>query len=300
MLCVVCHDAGGAEVVASYIARTNTPCRYVLEGPALKVFARRLGKIETIDLEHALQTCDEFLCGTSWQSSLEWDAVAGAREKGKICRSFLDHWGHYRERFVRHGTEILPDEIWAGDDIGARMVREMFPHIPVHLEPNPYFQDIRDEFDRLDPKLVSSAGLRVLFVCEPLSEHGLMAFGDALHWGYTEFDALSYFFAHLDVFEEPVSRIVIRPHPSEKPGKYEEIRQALGPLAVIGGTESLLQEIADADIVAGCESMALVVGLIAGRRVISTIPPQGRLGGLPQPEIEILQELVQFKRTASS
>lgn len=289
MLGVVCHDAGGAEVIASYVARNGIACRFVLEGPAVAVFRRRLGAVTLSTLEEALGECDEFLCGTSWQSDLEWRAVARARAQGKFCRSFLDHWGHYRERFVRGGVSVLPDQIWVGDGDGLQMARAVFPDMAIALVPNPHFQDIREEIDRL-PAAAAGDGLRVLFVCEPLSEHGLREFGDARHWGYTEFDALRYFHAHRQALGAVVSRIVIRPHPSESPGKYDAIGQELG--AEIGGDKSLLAEIAECHVVAGCESMAMVIGLIAGRRVVSVIPPGGRPCSLPQLEIGKLQLLV--------
>jgi len=139
-----------------------------------------------------------------------------------------------------------------------------------------------------------AAGLRILFVCEPLSEHGQQEFGDPLHWGYTEFDALRYFFSRLSVLGSPVAEAVIRPHPSERPGKYDALARELQAVAGIpvrvGGAQPLLQEIAQSDVVAGCESMAMVVGLAAGRRVISAIPPGGRPSSLPQRQIEILGE----------
>jgi hypothetical protein len=39
-------------------------------------------------------------------------------------------------------------------------------------------------------------------------------------------------------------------------------------------------------------SMAMVVGLLAKKRVISTIPPGGKKCGLPQDAVEHLQDLV--------
>ena len=34
---IVCHDAGGAEIVSSYILQNNIIVKYCLEGPAIKV-----------------------------------------------------------------------------------------------------------------------------------------------------------------------------------------------------------------------------------------------------------------------
>ncbi len=298
MLCVVSHDAGGAELLASYVARHGISCEFVLGGPALKVFERKFEFVSPITLESAVAKCDEFLTGTGWQSDLEWRAIAAAKAVGKRTTSFLDHWGHYRERFIRDGVECLPDILWVGDAIAERLAREIFPATPVQLVPNPYFEDVREAIARLESAVMPRArqGLRALFVCEPLSEHGLEKHGDERYWGYTEFDALHYFFANRAVLGKPLASLVIRPHPTEARDKYDEIANEFGEIARIGGEKSLLQEIAESDVVVGCESMAMVVGLIADRRVISSIPPGGRPCALPLPEIESLQVLQQSLR----
>jgi hypothetical protein len=300
-ICVVSHDAGGGELLASWVARQKQSCRLLLAGPALRVFERRLGHpLETVSLQQALQECDRFLTGTSWQSDFEWKLIRAARALGKPVVSFLDHWGHYRERFVRDGEECLPNAIWTGDEDAFAIAKDLFPSVPVELVPNPYFEDVRQavaKFADSNPiRGMPPAKLRILFVCEPLSEHGLQEFGDPMHWGYNEFDALHYFFSHLELLGAPVLSAVIRPHPSERTGKYDAIARELTanigiPLRV-GGDESLLQEIAGCDIIAGCESMAMVVGLIAGRRVVSCVPPNGKACVLPHTEIESMQTLV--------
>ena len=296
MICVVSHDAGGAEVLAGYIAKHSLECAYVLAGPAVLVFERKFGRLAIPSLEEALGRCDLLLCGTSWQSDLEWTAMGIARREGKRSVAFLDHWVHYRERFVRNGEERLPDEVWVGDSIAMDTARKCFPRLPVRLVPNPYVEDLKREL-AVHRKLIASdssisRGLKVLFVCEPLSEHGLLEFGDERHWGYTEYDALRYFLFNLFALGKPVDIVVVRPHPSEPTEKYDWVRDEFGERIVVGGDRLLLEEVLESDVVAGCESMAMVVGLIAGRRVISCIPPGGKACGLPQPEIESLAKLI--------
>lgn len=296
MICVVSHDAGGAEILASYVVQNGLECTYVLAGPAITVFERRLGRLALSPLEEAVARCEWLLCGTSWQSDLEWEAIGAGRREGKRTVAFVDHWGHYRERFIRHGVEQLPDEIWVGDSLAEIHAADCFPGLPVYLVPNPYFEDLKRDiaaFGRgkaLDSS--SSKGLKVLFVCEPLSEHGLREFGDERYWGYTEYDALRYFFQNLHALGKPVDRVVVRPHPSEPGDKYDWVSDEFGSYVVPGGDRTLLEEIAESDVVVGCQSMAMIVGLIAGRRVVSCIPPGGKVCALPQSEIESLQSLL--------
>lgn len=291
MIGVISHDAGGAEVLASYVARNNIEARFALEGPALAVFRRRLGDIETCSMQDAVSLSDMVLTGTSWQSDLERDAIALARTMQRHCVAFLDHWGHYVERFERDGRVLLPDEIWVGDEFALAMAQRHFPQLPLMLLPNPHFADIADQFASL-PCPRTEGGKRLLYVCEPLSEHGLRQFGNARHWGYTEFDSLDYLMQNLHRIDSGIQSIVVRPHPSEDPHKYDIAVDAMGPLARVGGRISLFEEIAEVDIVAGCESMAMVIGLLAGRRVISVIPPDGKPCSLPHRDIEHLRDLV--------
>jgi hypothetical protein len=296
MICVVSHDAGGAEVLASYVAQQGLQCMFVLGGPAVPVFERRLGRVvQSLSLEEGVAQADWLLCSTSWQSDLEWRAIDAGRRAGKRTAAFLDHWVNFRERFIRQGIEHLPDEIWVGDPQAEAIALQCFAGRPVRLIPNPYFQDIRQEIAALGMAAqvrTQGRGQQVLFVCEPLSEHGLREFGNERHWGYTEFDALRYFFDHIKALGKPVDRVVVRPHPAEPAGKYDWVTDEFGAHVTLGGKKALLQEIAESDVVVGCESMAIVVGLIAGRRVISCIPPGGNSCALPQPEIESMQDLV--------
>ena len=67
MICIVSHDAGGAEILSSLIWQRGFECQYVLAGPALKIFQRKLGSVDTRLLQEAILGADWLLCGTSWQ-----------------------------------------------------------------------------------------------------------------------------------------------------------------------------------------------------------------------------------------
>ncbi len=291
---IVSHDAGGAEILASYVARNLIACCFVLAGPAINVFQRRFGPVEICTLDEALSSCNEVLCGTSWQSDLEWRAIEQAKTAGKRVVAFLDHWVNYPERFVRNGVQHLPDEIWVGDENAEKLVRVHFPDIPVVLVPNPYFIDMQLEIAKLGVKqhAFDKKGKTILFVSENISDHARLRFGDERYWGYTEFDAIEYLLKNIDALEDRVEEVVIRPHPSDASGKYEFFVDSSAGFVRVGGSEPLLNEIAAADIIAGCQSMAMVIGLLAQKRVVSCIPPGGPDCCLPQKRIEQLKDRV--------
>ena len=284
---IVSHDAGGAEILASYVAQHSHDAIFVLAGPALKIFERRLGVVENSSLDNALQQCGWLLCGTGWQSDWEWQAFKLGRLASKRTVAFLDHWVNYRERFSRNGEECLPDEVWVGDEIAECRAREALPTTLVTLVSNPFFEDLKRELAAMQPRPLSGqTGKRVLFICESISDSALKVYGDERYFGFTEDDAIRHFLHNLARLNEPVQSVVMRPHPSEAAHKYDWVRQEFGSLIVQGGCKPLLAEIAESDIVVGCGSMAMVIAVLAGKRVICCIPPGGRPSQLPQLEIE--------------
>lgn len=294
LVAIVSHDAGGAEILASYVAQSEVACRFVLAGPAVNIFTRRLGPIEICTLTDGLSSCDMVLCGTGWQSDLEWSAIAQAQRSGKRAIAFLDHWVNYPERFIRNGVQHLPDEIWVGDEDAERLARSCFLNTPIRLVRNPYFIDMQRDIAKLGVKQPAAWTTKkaVLFVGENISSHARLRYGDERYWGYTELDAIEYFLENIDALGEQIGTIVIRPHPSDAPGKYAHVVSKYAGIARLSDGGSLLKEIAEADMVVGCQSTAMAVGLLAQKQVVSCIPPNGPGCCLPQKSIVHLRELL--------
>jgi hypothetical protein len=292
MIAVVSYDAGGAEIVSSWLRQNPQPYCLVLGGPAVAIFQRKLGDIEITTLANAIYLCEWVLCGTSWQSNLEKQAILQAKVASKKVIAFLDHWVNYSERFQLDGLTVLPDEIWVADIEAKILAQKISAEINVILMPNPYFKDLQIELHAVQVSSNDSNQCSVLFVCEPIREHALLVYGDEFHWGYTEKDALKFFLDNIAAIGTSISAINIRPHPSESKNKYNWARQENSLVKETDSTQSLLEQIAEADVVVGCESMAMVVALLAKKRVISSIPFGGKACALPQTEIENLQVLV--------
>jgi len=301
MICIVSHDAGGAEILSSYVRQNKLDCMYVLAGPAVKIFERKLGKLHIHALEEAISSTEFLLCGTSWQSDIEWEAISIARKFGKRSVVFLDHWINYRERFIRQEKTNLPDEIWVGDLLAQERACMIFPELKVNLVENPYFLDLKLEIESLkkNKSLFSTKG-KILYVCEPIREHAIHEYGNERHWGYTEEDALRYFLSNAQCLDLKIKQITVRPHPSESTDKYDWIFKEFDLPIYAGGKEGLFEEVLQSEIVVGCESMAMVVALLAGRRVISSIPIGGAPCKLPQSNIEMMQDLISVKQLIKS
>ena len=80
---------------------------------------------------------------------------------------------------------------------------------------------------------------------------------------------------------------MIRPHPSDQVNKYNWVSLYGSEILDIkfGGDQPLISEILRSKIVVGCESMAMVVALVAGKKVVSSIPAGGRDCILPHEGI---------------
>lgn len=294
---ICCHDAGGAEIVSEWVrAEPSKEYCFLLQGPAVKIFRNKIAELKVLEAEEAyaeLPAIDFVLAGTSWGSSIEIECIARAREREVFSAVFLDHWINYPERFIRDGAQQLPDEIWVGDEDACQLAGHHFKTSVIRLLPNPYFLDLKHRIEALDLTAARSTKneRNVLFVCENISDHARLHHGDDRHWGYTEFDALEYFFENLSRLGAEIGTIHIRPHPSDESGKYDHVIARHSGLAHLSTGRPLIEEIAAADLVVGCESMALVVGLLAGKRVITCIPPGGLDCRLPQKNILHLRDV---------
>jgi hypothetical protein len=197
---------------------------------------------------------------------------------------------NYKARFVRGGVERWPDQVWVADPLAEDIARRELAGVAIRLAGNPYFDELREQLDAVRAA-GTTAKPSVLYICEPVREHAARRYGNERYLGYTEEEALEFFFRSRDRLGLGDRPVVLRPHPAEPPGKYDWAVRQYAPWLAIGGRVSILEEVVDADAVVGCESMAMVIGLLAGKRVISSIPPGGRACSLPHPEIEKLSEM---------
>ena len=289
---IVSHDSGAAEIISAWVRRNpQNKYSYILEGPAVKIFNRKIESIKNHVIEKLTQLLlghDFVLTGTSWESDIEKKAIFIAKKKGKKSITFLDHWVNYPERFQFEGQQILPDEIWVGDEDALSLAKDTFHSQFIYLVPNPYFMDIREKISSMVFDVRSDNKLKILFIGEPISEHALKEQNDNRYFGYTELEALDNYLRHCrdTICSRKMVEISIRQHPAEQKDKYKSITDKYRDMSIVNSEKlTLLEDCCWTDWVVGCESMGLVIGLIAGRKVFSIIPKGGKDCGLPQKDI---------------
>lgn len=282
-IALLSHDAGGAELV-SHWAKSNTQHEYIIHvgGPAKKIFKKNIPNYDSKNMDELLEA-DFLLCGTSWASSIELEGIKLFKENKKLAIAFIDHWVFYAERFILKNTEVLPDKIWVADNHAAHIAKKNFSNkVEIKNIGNPYLDNIIRSINAGDQ--IKNDKVKILYICEPIKEQSKKQHQDEMYIGYHEFTALDYFLNKVDKLLPFYDEIVFRPHPSENSSKYAYLQEYSNKF-IIGGKSSLLDEIASSTFVVGCESMAMVIALHAGKEVFSCIPPQGKNCSLPFKEI---------------
>lgn len=287
-LAVVAHDAGAANLIIGWLRmRRDLDIRTCLAGPAVELWTAAFGKPQILLPTEALLGAATLLSGTSYASDLEHKARAISKERGIRSIGVLDHWVNYPDRFMRDGRQVLPEEIWVVDEDAMAIAVACFPGISVQQQPNLYLADLIAQVRAAAIESRPDAVQRVLYVLEPI-RHAWAEGGVA-----GEIQALDYFIqcgALLGL--DRSTDIRLRPHPSDPPGKYTNwLARNNGWNLRLDPNKNLAKSIAWADTVAGCETFALIVGIGAGRRVVSTLPPQAPVCRLPTKEIIHLRDL---------
>lgn len=286
-LAVVCHDAGATNLILPWLDLDAVQVRACVQGPAEALWRQRFGARSLVaSLDDALAGAAMLLSGTGWASDLEHRARLDAAARGLRSVGVIDHWVNYAARFQRDGHRVLPSEIWVTDAEAFALAEAVFPGHDIRLHPNLY---LRAQVERIAPADDPRVNHRVLYVLEPVRSD----------WGRGrpgEFQALDFFVAHAKALGlQPWMNLRLRPHPSDPPGKYDSWIAAQSELDVALDHAPTLAEAMDPCAwVAGCESMALVVALAAGRRVVCTLPPWAPDCRLPQRGLTHLKHLIEI------
>lgn len=275
---VVCHDAGGANLILSWLENWNGESYLHMEGAAANIFRNFSHSIDFSRLNLSLKKSKALITGTGWGSNLEHEARIMASEMGVYNISVLDHWVNYRERFIRSGKLQLPDEIWVTDKDAFILASDIFPEIPIFIKPNYYL--------RKQLALISSPPKKnhVLYLLEPVrSKWGGRILG--------EYQALEYALEQLILITGNNDfKLFLRPHPSESLSKYQKYVD-LFPNIEFDSHGNIASAISNADIVIGVETYGLIIANASGRRVYSSLPPWAPQLRLPHSGIIQLRDL---------
>ena len=303
---VAARDAGAANILLPVLrklqARPGVRLRVIAEGPALRIFRGNGVAAEEAPAHPEEQrnflrgrwkeTAPEaLLLGTSWGPSIEKEILRIGQENGIPALSVVDHWSHYRERFMEPGSGQvrLPNAICVIDEIALEQAAaEGLPREILRIAGQPHLQALAARAG--DPGLLQQARkLRAKWLGNS-QDSKLILFGSELFSddfrrgtshdrGYTETDALEGLAQALSAVEERAGarvQLVVKLHPKEDRDRFRP-----GPLArsrgfLLAQSEPPWACLLAADAVVGMTSMLLVEGALLGRPAVSYQPEQGK------------------------
>ena len=289
---IVSHDSGGADILSSLVKNNIFSFKACLDGPAKSIFNNKIGAFDLISLKDGIKNSDWVITSTSWASDLEYQAIKQARKDKKFVVSLLDHWVNYKQRFNHYNSLILPNEIWVCDQYAYNLANDIFSNTLIKLIKNPLLLEFKKEFKFFQQKIIASENLKLLFLSDNIEEALSKQYNDSNYWGYTDKTSFEFLYENFTVISNKISQITIRSHPSESINNYHWALDRYGPFVKISNKESLAEDIANHNIIAGSESMAMVLALYCGKDVICCIPPGGKSCALPHKEILILNRMI--------
>lgn len=274
---VVCHDAGGGQLLASAVKKYRKEFDWIVatKGPSVNLFKGiQIKRIQNpLDVLRKKNAVDLLLTGTSWGSDVERVAIAEARKAGVSSAAMIDHWVNYKQRFDK--KSVMPDSILAGDTVALRLARKIYGRALVLPVENVFFDSvIRGVVAKKNP------GLSILYAArasESKVKESARITGAAL-------DRRCFDILLGAVMNHKNWKIIFRPHPSGA---------NFNPVLVFGekGLSShdleistkrpIINDIQRADVVVGSENMPLAIALLAGKKALSLLPMDEKLPRLP-------------------
>lgn len=267
-IAIVSHDAGGAEVLSSYIKETNLRDLFLhIDGPAKEIFERKGLTDANFKILHSLDNIDYLLASMSWSNDFALRMIGEAKEKAIRTEMILDSWYDYSQRFgfPNHGWEgNLPDNLIVCDDIAERIVkdRHLDRHCLVRKIKNPYFKEILS-LPYLKKKKEGNG--YILFLSSPISEGKKRNIRDLKNTKINEKDLL---YDILILCRRKNIPLKVRLHPFDAESQRVGYGSFLKNVIVSEGEDSLLKDLHDAKYVIGFCSMALVIAALVGKIAI--------------------------------
>lgn len=292
---IVAHDAGGAQVLSSWVARQEDLSRFIfsVEGPALEIFRKKIETFKNLNIENAISCANSIITTTSWASDIERSALKRFKDiEGSHSVVLMDHWINYRERLLYRNQLILPNEIWVSDHFALELAKKTFLKIPVSTIHNYYLDEVINRINDLRHNYLGDkvkTKLEILFIGENISENCELTHNDANFYGYTEQESFVYFLERINKFGNMQDIVLtIKAHPSETAEKYISLIPVSlkEKLNYFVSKNSLEIDLANSDLVVGMSSFALYISVNAQIRTFCVIPDSSIKCVIPDPRIE--------------
>jgi len=282
MIALISRDAGGAEFISRYASKQKEKFCLAGTGPAVKIFKKKFKNKKIIDYKKAIKISDWILCSTGTSSDYEKNAILFAKKHKKKIIAYIDHWVEYRERFLKRKKMVRPDEVWVSDKYALDIAKKNNLR-NVSIKGNPLFFDFLAYKKKFNKRNCNN---NILFLSEPVSKD--------LKKHYDEIECIKYFLKNLDISKLKYKNIQIRPHPAENKSKFVKLKK-ISKKIYISNKNNIFFDIMKSNIIVGINTIALVLGLLANKKVISCIPGKKNCE-LPHNKIISFKDLINEKK----
>jgi hypothetical protein len=282
MIALISRDAGGAEFISRYASNQKEKFCLAATGPAIKIFKKKFRNKKILDYKKAIRISDWALCSTGTSTDYEKNAIIFAKKNNKKIIAYIDHWVEYRERFLKNKKLIRPDEIWVSDKYALDIAKKNNLR-NITIKENPLFNDFLKYKKKFNRKNCNG---NILFLSEPVSK-------DLKNY-YDETECIRYFLKNLNISKLKYKNIQIRPHPAESVSKFIKLKK-ISKKIFISNKNNIFHDIMKSNIIVGINTIALVLGLLANKKVISCIPGKKNCE-LPHKKILNYRNLINEKK----
>ena len=258
------HDAGGAEVLSSFIDKNGLTGSYLVSGPAQQIFANRIKDYQQCKVTE-LDPNTNVLVSATGTTDYEINIMRQAVAENVEIFVLIDHWVNYKERLEREDSRIKPKAILVVDQFALEIAKSTFPEITIVQIENSYLSTMKENFLKI---CNNETRHDFLFICESRSpdsviESQLIVNND---------EDLSYFFEFLRESGQSQASILLRPHPSDLTKDYQCLIPEGFPNVTIDSESDLLKSMSISKVIVGSTSMALVIADLVGKSVYLSMP----------------------------
>lgn len=250
MITIVSKDAGGAEVLSSWVKRNPGNYKYHLSGPAKKIFKSKISKIKLSNIKNCINSTDTLLSSTG-TSSFEKKAIKQFKKKNKKVIAYLDHWFNYKNRFFINKEMIKVDEIWVSDNYAKKEARRIFKNSIVKKKKNFYLEEFLKEVKQYKQKKNS-----ILYLTDKKN--------NILKNKNFELSLFNFFLKkiYFKKFYKKNINLIVRVHPNDNANKYK--KSIKGQNLIKFSKNTLSYDISRSLYVYGNNSMVLYLARNAG------------------------------------
>lgn len=262
---IASHDVGGANLIKDFLDHYNIKARYYLRGPALNIFKKRIQH----NLIKNIIRSDIVITGTGWQSDIEYKAIKYARKLNKNCITFVDHWVNYKKRFLRNNKLVFPNIILVFDKISELKIKKVFKSkVKVLRVKNFYFHNFLKRVKKF--RVLSNS---ILYLSSNYDK--------ALKKKVDLVLLRKFIYKITKLKKYKNFGIDIKTHPTENSGKYLKFKKNHPKIKNIIKKKKLEDIILKYKVVAGTETMGLVLAKLCKLKTINNIYRVGIEKNLP-------------------